>query len=216
MKNNRHALAARLSLWVYGDSDFEELKPYGVIEGKRFESTTTDTQGAVGTAIDLQGIKFNFLVFRGTEIELRWGALKDIINDLGIEQVPSYLGLVHAGFKKAGDSVLRYVLEGLFFDLPILVCGHSLGGAIAHYVGTYLSTGNNIEIVTFGEPCLCSREAAVYSNLVMGDKHTRYTQKFDIVPHLPPLPRWKHAGKEVVVGNGMHAMGGYLKAILKN
>ena len=95
-----------------------------------------------------------FIVFSGTQ----FSHTSDILADLSMEKVyNSYIGLsVMQGFNSKflawKNAVDNWVSD--CEDDTIILGGHSLGGAVAHLMGLYLSKQKNcnVKIVTAGEP----------------------------------------------------------------
>ncbi|MDH5217141.1 MAG: lipase family protein [Gammaproteobacteria bacterium] len=116
---------------------------------------------------------------------------------------------VHKGFADASNEVLADLLKNnstLNKNKPIIITGHSLGGAVAILVGMHLQEmGYNIEtIYTYGQPKVTDRHGAKkYKSMPL----IRYTNNKDIVPLVPPLSKdqeshWDiywHLGKEILL-----------------
>ncbi len=88
------------------------------------------------------------LTFRGTYRPDEW-----ISNLLTLPEVHPVLGPVHAGFFAIACRLAGEALN-LAQDRPIVLAGHSRGGAIAILVGALLKLAGHppVEIVTFGAP----------------------------------------------------------------
>lgn len=120
---------AKLSVIAYKNENEINWKECGLDLVKWIEHKESDTQGFV--AIKNRTI---YVVFRGSESK------KDFQNDGSIQKVP-FLNdgeKVHIGFKYCWDSVREMVYAGIDVAnlvLPtvdcLVVCGHSLGGAVA-------------------------------------------------------------------------------------
>lgn len=117
---------------------------------------------------------------------------------------------VHKGFAEASKEVLKDLLKDnadtLDKNKPVIVTGHSLGGAVAVLLGMHLQEmGYNIDsIYTYGQPKVTDRHGA---NKFKSIPLIRYANKKDIVPLVPPLSKdqeshWDiywHLGKEVLL-----------------
>lgn len=117
---------------------------------------------------------------------------------------------VHKGFAAASNEVLKDLLknnaEALDKNKPVIITGHSLGGAVAVLLGMHLQQMNyKIEaIYTYGQPKLTDRHGA---NKFKSIQLIRYANNKDIVPLVPPLSKdqesnWDiywHLGKEVLL-----------------
>jgi hypothetical protein len=98
---------------------------------------------------------------------------------------PSLGIYLHRGFETAASIVFKDVEKLLDRDLPILVCGHSLGAAEAIIVGMYLTrAGYRIDkVVASGPPKVTDAEGwKVFRDLPV----IRVAAAFDPVPFLPP------------------------------
>ncbi|RXJ68261.1 lipase [Halarcobacter ebronensis] len=96
--------------------------------------------------------KFYALVFRGTEAT----SIADIKSDLKAKQTKCELGgKIHTGFKEAFELVQKeiqdYIDENLK-DKPLLITGHSLGGALATVATKSLKYDKIAACYTFGSP----------------------------------------------------------------
>ena len=61
--------------------------------------------------------------------------------------------MCHGGFTLAHKSVWKKVLKYIDFDKRTLICGHSLGGALAELSAAKLwKKHNNLNVITFGKP----------------------------------------------------------------
>ena len=131
------------------------------------------------------------VAFRGTESV--GNALTDA--ETALIRHDAFPGLVHLGFSHAADAVyptVRSLLTCLARELPILVTGHSLGGAMATLVAHRLSAE--------GFPV---RAVYSYGSPRAGDRHFRNAYRLpnyrfvndnDLVPHLPLRWCYHHVG----------------------
>lgn len=95
---------------------------------------------------------FYFLVFRGTEPT----SIKDIKADLKAKQIKcDSNGKIHQGFNEA-FNVIRDEVQGYIDkncqDKPLLITGHSLGGALATVATKKLNHNQMAACYTFGSP----------------------------------------------------------------
>jgi hypothetical protein len=135
------------------------------------------------------------LAFRGT---LRFDphshpTLLDWLGDFNAEPTPrdGFPGQIHGGFLAAlvslWDAALAEVAAqrvGPAAAQPLLITGHSKGGALAALAAWLLRAGGvPTKVVTFAAPKVGSRAFADAYNAVID--HTRYEYADDIVPHLP-------------------------------
>ncbi|KAF7813684.1 lipase-like [Senna tora] len=151
-------------------------------------------QGFVGVANDPNAI---VIAFRGTQER----SIRNWIEDLVWKQLDiNYPGMpdamVHYGFYYAyhNTTMRPAILDAVrrakkfYGDIPIIVTGHSMGGAMAAFCGLDLTVNENaqnIQVMTFGQPRVGNAAfASYYSKLV--PRTIRVTHENDIVPHLPP------------------------------
>jgi hypothetical protein len=120
--------------------------------------------------------------------------LLDWLGDFNAEPTPldGFPGQVHGGFLAAlgtlWDEVLAEVAAqriGPAATQPLLVTGHSKGGALAALAAWRLQTAAGVptKVVTFAAPKVGNRAFRDAYNAQMN--HTRYEYADDIVPHLP-------------------------------
>ncbi|KAL3347990.1 hypothetical protein AABB24_021561 [Solanum stoloniferum] len=151
-------------------------------------------QAFVGVAQDLNAI---VIAFRGTQES----SLQNWIEDLYWKQLDiSYPGMkdamVHHGFYSAYHNtslrpgVLTAVKSAKEFygNIPIIVTGHSMGGAMAAFCGLDLTVHlgcQNVSVMTFGQPRIGNAAFVSYYRERVPNT-IRVTNRHDIVPHLPP------------------------------
>lgn len=115
----------------------------------------------------------------------------DILRDLrGLPWYDKRLNAwCHSGFLKGARGFLQgtSILGDIDPHWPLIIDGHSLGGALAIGVGSYLTLLGRrpTEIVTFGAPAF-SYGGAV-GRILKGIPKTRYRYGIDIVPTVPPF-----------------------------
>ena len=172
------AKLSKLSYLKFEKSDIE-LKDELLKLGFSLEALFIDFDVEKGTgtqAFMAANLNFRTIVFRGTEND---GF--DILTDL--KAVPKEIdgGRVHSGFWLAYKSIEPEVEKALKDkdNLPLIVAGHSLGGALAMI--SALRLGSEVsEIYTFGAPAIATIgvmrriEAPIY----------RFVNSGDIVPRV--------------------------------
>lgn len=142
----------------------------------------------------------DYLIFRGTQVvsEPAGSIIKlirnswDIIRNLRIWPWPvkikgsTYKG--HAGFIRGAVRVARFIRPQLRKNKPLVVAGHSLGGAIALVVGLLVGRGKPVNIITLGCPRVFWSPVKIPENA----KITMYRCGRDIVSYIPlgrhPVP----------------------------
>ncbi|WVZ98281.1 hypothetical protein U9M48_043743 [Paspalum notatum var. saurae] len=151
-------------------------------------------QAYVGFAKDMNAV---IVVFRGTQEN----SIQNWIEDLFWKQLDlDYPGMpeakVHSGFYSAyHNTTLRDgVVSGIqktrevYGNIPIMVTGHSMGGAMASFCALDLVINfrlKDVKLMTFGQPRIGNAVFASNFNRSLPDT-IRMTNSHDIVPHLPP------------------------------
>ena len=144
------------------------------------------------------------LAFRGSQEIRDWYTnfstqlRKFTIRKSGKTTISSYKGRVHTGFFLGWASVEREVLAQIKSwqnELqpgqtlpPLLITGHSLGGALATMATASLQE-NNINVAglyTFGQPRVGDLSFTRQLNNNLAGKVFRFVNNNDIVPHVPP------------------------------
>ncbi|KAL5995994.1 hypothetical protein ACLOJK_026067 [Asimina triloba] len=150
-------------------------------------------QAFVGVAQDPNAI---IIAFRGTQ-EHRHNWIEDLFwKQLDLNYPGVSDAMVHHGFYSAyhNTTVRTGVLNAVqkaknfFGDLPIIVTGHSMGGAMASFCALDLTVNQGekeVQVMTFGQPRIGNSAFSTYFS-----KHVpnaiRITHGHDMVPHLPP------------------------------
>lgn len=196
---------AKASLLIYHEKKYvaEIARRWGIdIKGdfRYFNNRGRDTQ-----AFMFRTDEFMVLAFRGSQ-ELRdWltnfsTKLRNFtIRKEGITTMSSYKGKVHTGFFLGWASIERSVLDQISRwrkdslkqgkELPpLVITGHSLGGALATMAAASLSE-NGIDVVglyTFGQPRVGDWGFTRQLNNNLNGKVFRFINNNDVVPHIPP------------------------------
>jgi len=204
---------AKICLWVYDFDDTREaeLLSFGE-ESPILETQVTD--GARNPTSSVGIVEYQNLVivaFQGTITEFgrdgvfRFDSLMDWIQNFRIKLLATNStglpGLVHEGFYEQLDLVYDQVKLALPAEnKPIIVTGHSQGGAIATLATKRLKNdGFPVrESYTFAAPRAAD---AVFARSIRTPFH-RVEFGHDIVPHVPPL--LTHRG---VLGTELSALG---------
>lgn len=166
---------------VYKDQKDIDFKSLGLTSVKWVEDKKTDTQAFVA----IKG-KSLYVVFRGTSSK------KDAQNDASIDKVPFINpgDKVHIGFKSSWDSVKDIIFKNIDKTSgcnKIVVCGHSLGAAVATLCAYNLSHVYDmidIECCTIGSPRVGNKTFKNnYDNQKI--KTLRIVHNNDVVTHSP-------------------------------
>lgn len=149
----------------------------------------------------LNSSKVSVVYFLGT------ASLQAVISDLFVAPAPvrlrgpvgtsaaddiTFPGKAHAGFMSAHNAVADSLYSALRkrpAEVPVILTGHSFGGALATLAAAVLQkTGlRSVQsIYTFGEPRLGDRTFGHSLLRLIGSRHHRITHGEDIVAHLAP------------------------------
>jgi len=114
---------------------------------------------------------------------------------------------IHSGFYNAWEDMreeaMKFILQKIFQQhelaakfTQIIVCGHSLGGALAQLCALQLKllTGLNIQVYTFGSPRVGDKSFCRWMNEHVPNNY-RLTMLHDPVTTIPKgIPAFKHSG----------------------
>ncbi|MEM9809115.1 MAG: lipase family protein, partial [Cyanobacteria bacterium P01_D01_bin.56] len=204
--NTKLALSlAKASMLVYQDIRYvlEILELWGI------KDTRDDFQYFNNKEYDTQAFIFRtdgciVLAFRGSQEIRDWYTnfstqlRKFTIRREGQTTISSYKGKVHTGFFLGWASIEKEVLAQIKHwqnELkpgqslpPLLVTGHSLGGALATMAAASLQD-NNMAVAglyTFGQPRAGDISFTRQLNSILEGKIFRFINNNDVVPHVPP------------------------------
>ncbi len=143
-----------------------------------------------------------YLSFRGT------ANLENALVDLDVSlKLDTDLNIqLHQGFGGAAKAAYTDVKSKLDKSQPVIVTGHSLGGAVAVIMAMYLQRDGFLlqKVITFGQPKVTNVSGAdAFANLPL----IRVVTPKDIVPLVPPLSPLQlremdifwHMGQEVIL-----------------
>lgn len=107
----------------------------------------------------------------------------------------------HLGFAlSARDLMSQMWLDGIRLNKnkPLVLCGHSLGGAVATIIAAQLQEMHpDMALVTFGSPRPGGHKFRERFNVL----HRRYVHENDVVPSLPPaMFGYRHTGPATRLG----------------
>jgi hypothetical protein len=159
----------------------------------------TDTHASVISHAD-----FEVIAFRGTANIRNW------LTDLDFDKVPVANGIrVHHGFQKSTDAILPLIWRRLGHPAdckPLIITGHSLGGALAVLAAYELQqAGYTINSVyTFASPRVGNPGWRDVYNRMLGFKTFRVAAVGDLVPLVPGIfttfrDGFRHVGTEVLI-----------------
>jgi hypothetical protein len=185
-----------INLMEYAYKDDVNFKQIGLKKISWITNKETDTQGYV--AINTDTI---YIVWRGSS------SINDFLRDANVRRVPFLKDgeLVHVGFLNAFNSIKDYldkVIENSFRKIGginkiknIVICGHSLGGALAtltayHFCEKYLDLKDKVQKISIGSPRVGNDEFKKnYNKLVPFT--LRVVNDSDIVARIPKIG-YKH------------------------
>ncbi len=117
-------------------------------------------------------------------------------------------GKVHYGFEMAWSAFLQRPVDDMVSrllaiakGLPLILAGHSRGGALAMRAAIELAKRGDVRSVyTFGSPRWCDKIAAREYDMVLGQRTFKVVNNNDLVPSLPPWRLgWQHVGRMVYI-----------------
>jgi len=130
--------------------------------------------------------------------------LEDLMQDLKVYPTlmdsGTDLGRVHSGFWQqyliARKKLQEYVGRTEHKEKPILLTGHSLGGAVATLLAAHFGATRKVMLYTFGSPMAGHPSFIRYCESVPKFPHFRYANVADLVPTLPsPALGYAHYGQ---------------------
>lgn len=193
-------LCARASEWIYDASgepadrakSEQNLTRYGFSKfiWPNFETIDQDLCAFIATSPDC-----HLLCFRGTKQKQDWLTDAKCCAEQfsGVFDGAPEIGEIHGGFGRCLATEIHQIEAALRHrdrNKPLLVTGHSLGGALAVLAGIYLTVVSKdmiqiARIYTFGQPRVgvqkfCDRLMDVFPKRIV-----RFVHGKDIVPHIP-------------------------------
>ncbi|MDM0017339.1 lipase family protein [Variovorax saccharolyticus] len=184
--------AARLA-YLRAESDAGESRRLGEalqLAGFGAPATFFDlATGAYAYASLRPGDGLAMLAFRGAQPD----EPKSVMADLASVPAPWAGGQVHAGFCRAAESletqVLKWLANGASHRRRLLLCGHSLGAAMATIFAALVEPTH---VITIGSPRVGDMD---FVGSLPAQAMTRIVNCADIVPTLPPrITPYHHVG----------------------
>ena len=202
---NKEDIKYNINLMDYAYQDNVDFKQIGLKKISWITNKDTDTQGYV--AISTDSI---YIVWRGSS------SLNDFLRDSNVRKVTFMKDdeLVHVGFLNAFNSIKDYldkVIENSFRKIGgidkiknIIICGHSLGGALStltayYFCEKYPSLKERVKNVSIGSPRVGNEKFSKnYNKLV--PYTLRIVNDNDIVNRIPKIG-YKHVDCELSLDN---------------
>jgi len=150
----------------------------------------------------------HLLVFRGTKLPQDW------MTDLACTPVrfewvftgAPAIGEIHAGFGHCLSDGYSRIIDALASrdrTKPLLITGHSLGGALAALSGACFAVlGSPVPpvsaIFTFGQPRIGLHDFCNTYSRVVAEKLVRFVNKQDLVPRVP-FRNWDYSDEGTMI-----------------
>ena len=206
-------LCAKASYFIYGTAD----DPLGQVSSQ----AAMETLGFSNFVwIDLAGVfkdlcafvvssdDYNLLVFRGTKVPQDWMtdlACTPVRFDWVFTNGPA-IGEIHAGFGHCLSDGFDDIISALTPRdpaKPLLITGHSLGGALAALAGACFNVlaspvPNVSAIYTFGQPRIGLHDFSNTYSRILADKLVRFVNKQDLVPRVP-FRGWDYSDEGLMI-----------------
>jgi len=121
----------------------------------------------------------------------------------GVASALSRGALVHGGFQRALNTVWPAIVQALEIlprEVPLLICGHSLGGALGHLAAARVDGIGFIPyLYTFGAPRVGNRVAGQQVLTVLSGRAVRTVNEGDPIAAVPPIGLgYEHAPAETM------------------
>jgi hypothetical protein len=175
---------ARLSAAIYTGAIPDDI---GVTQWHHIRNDETDTLALVCVTDDAL-----IITVQGSESKRDW------LNNIKIVKTEYHGIRAHKGFAWCAESILPDVLAAIARDpvKPVILTGHSLGGAIATLLAVALRP-HAVKLITFGQPRVSTLREL---KLALYGEYIRVVNGSDVVPRSPWLG-YSHAGTCVYLDN---------------
>jgi hypothetical protein len=206
-------ICAQASLAIYGTAEDEigqasSQKAMAALGFSNFVWIDLTTVFKDVCAFVVSSDDYHLLVFRGTKLPQDWMtdlACTPVRFDWIFSSAPA-IGEIHAGFGHCLADGLQQILNALSSrDLtkPLLIAGHSLGGALAALAGAYFAAlGSPVPpvsaIYTFGQPRIGLHDFCNTYGRIVSNKLVRFVNKEDLVPRVP-FRNWDYSDEGTMV-----------------
>jgi hypothetical protein len=151
---------------------------------------------------------YHVLVFRGTKEPQDWMtdlACTPVRFEWVFDDAPA-IGEIHAGFGHClsdGFDVILAALTPRDRTKPLLITGHSLGGALAALSGACFAVlGSPVPpvsaIYTFGQPRIGLHDFCNTYSRVVAERLVRFVNKDDLVPRVP-FRNWDYSDEGTMI-----------------
>lgn len=154
--------------------EFSALAYGGFRTAKKFRCWWTSAEAYLHEGEDL-----DFLTFKGSSEPMDW------LMNLTAIPIPAGTGFTHAGFTLAHWSIWRKIRKELTPGKPLVVTGHSLGGAMAERTCALMRSHPQLHMITFGKPNLFWANTAPSMNHLKAQ--ISVVSGSDLVPRIPRI-----------------------------
>lgn len=192
LNRNIISTAMRLSSLIY---ETRNIVYSGLDLIQTIENRHTSTEGAI---LEDPVNKVLYIVFRGTQEP------KDILTDAYCVQtemkVYQHSCKVHIGFHNAYESIKNEIKLDKFRNHTLVICGHSLGGALATVCATVIDH-QNVNCITFGSPRVGNDDFVDIFKMNVRETY-RFVHENDVVPMVPKINYDHVTGRVRIDDNG--------------
>lgn len=179
--------AALASLLVYEEGSFVEK-----VGAEDWNLNTQFIEAGNTQCFIASSKKMILISFRGTQNYRHW------MGNFDLWPVKADYGKVHRGFYNAFDAVKGKLEKSIkrLGDLPLVLTGHSLGGALATVAAAEWNSMYNINrVLTFGQPAVGRGDFQKFFREHYDKNFFRFVNNSDIVTRVPP--NYWHVGSKI-------------------
>lgn len=130
------------------------------------------------------------IAVRGTDEPIDW------LHNIMVRPEEFTDGYVHRGYGRAAEALTRAVQKAYPLGSDLILCGHSMGGAIAVCMSLILPRVKTI--YTFGSPRALGPHLAGEVERYIPNIY-RYENCNDLITLVPPVPMYYHVGQKYYI-----------------
>ncbi len=169
-----------------------------------YQSATVSDEVTDTQVLITETENYTIVAFRGSS------SYRDWISDGQCWRADYFGAEVHFGFLNALEGVRLKLMDRLSrAKTPLLITGHSLGGALAMLFADWLNRNGHLfsAVYTFGQPRIGNGTFARVYNAGLRQISFRFVHEEDIVPRIPGvLLGYRHAGQEIFFSSGKRVL----------